>query len=361
MNSHYTVTEFADLAGVTVKALHHYDRLGLLCPRRSDSGYRLYLPRDLERLGQIVALKSAGLRLAQIRGLLERDSTAVADALGVQRQTLERKREELDRVIRAIRQVESGITMTTRPSGSRVLNRLIEAIDMQNDVDEMKRYFKTDAAWNRARPYLERWPSESWRDVFRDVHASLKDDPASDHAHSLAKRWDVLFRADTNGDFDLRAGLWRSWLEYEQWPESIKQRVAEFDYVAMWKFIAEVSWARVGPDGRSPDTVPGRAQDRASATKITLFRAIAESLDTDPGGHHTQQLIAQWRALLDQEVGDDEAMRARLLKAWANRKTLPAGFQRYVASLYDVPVETWARVADVLTRRGGSDAGPLPT
>jgi MerR family transcriptional regulator, thiopeptide resistance regulator len=361
MKSHYTVAEFAELADVTVKALHLYDRLGLLRPRRSNAGYRLYVSRDLERLEQIVALKSSGLRLEQIRVLLERDSAAVADVLRVQRQTLERKREELDRVIRAIEQVEASVTSPSGLSCSPVLNRLIEAIDMQNDVDAMKRFFKTDAAWNRARPYLERWPGEPWRDLFRDVQASLHEDPASDHARSLGTRWDVLFRADTNGDFAFRAGLWRSWLEYEQWPKLMKQRVAKFNFVALWKFIAEIAWARVGADGRFPDAAPGRAPDRVSASKINLFRAIAESLDSDPSGDHTQQLIAEWRALRDQEVGDDAATNTGLLKTLANPDEWPAGFRRYVASLYDMPVETWTKVADALVRRGGIDAGHVPT
>jgi predicted site-specific integrase-resolvase len=51
----YGVQEFAALAGVTVKALHHYDRLGLLKPRRTDAGYRLYSQRDLTRLKEISA------------------------------------------------------------------------------------------------------------------------------------------------------------------------------------------------------------------------------------------------------------------------------------------------------------------
>ena len=44
----YRVPEFAELAGVTVRALHHYDRLGLLKPRRADTGYRLYRLCDLK-------------------------------------------------------------------------------------------------------------------------------------------------------------------------------------------------------------------------------------------------------------------------------------------------------------------------
>ena len=73
----YRIHEFAHLAGVTVKALHHYDRLGLLTPRRSETGYRVYRECDLERLEQIVALKFLGLPLKQIRAVLERTKLAL--------------------------------------------------------------------------------------------------------------------------------------------------------------------------------------------------------------------------------------------------------------------------------------------
>ena len=63
----YQARQFANLAGVTVRTLHHYDRMGLLRPRRSQSGYRQYGDRDLERLEQIVALKFIGVSLGDIR------------------------------------------------------------------------------------------------------------------------------------------------------------------------------------------------------------------------------------------------------------------------------------------------------
>ena len=45
-----TIGEVAELAGVTVRTLHHYDELGLLCPsERSGAGYRLYSYEDLAR------------------------------------------------------------------------------------------------------------------------------------------------------------------------------------------------------------------------------------------------------------------------------------------------------------------------
>ena len=66
--------QFAELAGVTVRTLHHYDRLGLLRARRTEAGYRVYRESDLERLEQIVALKFVGLPLKRIKTLLDRDN-----------------------------------------------------------------------------------------------------------------------------------------------------------------------------------------------------------------------------------------------------------------------------------------------
>jgi DNA-binding transcriptional MerR regulator len=99
----YHVQEFAELAGVTVRALHHYDRLGLLKPRRTQAGYRLYGLRDLERLEQIVALKFLGIPLKQIRTLFSREAHALPEALRMQRRVLEEKRRLLDSAINAIR------------------------------------------------------------------------------------------------------------------------------------------------------------------------------------------------------------------------------------------------------------------
>lgn len=101
MRQLYKVHDSAALAGITVKALHHYDRLGLLRPQRTDAGYRVYTLRDLDRLEQIVALKFIGIPLKQIKSLLHRETLAVAQALRLQRRELEQKRRLIDRAIEA--------------------------------------------------------------------------------------------------------------------------------------------------------------------------------------------------------------------------------------------------------------------
>lgn len=71
----YRVSDFAEKAGITVRTLHHYDRLGLLKPSgRTEAGYRLYGERAFARLQQIVTLKFIGLPL-RARKLAERWSS----------------------------------------------------------------------------------------------------------------------------------------------------------------------------------------------------------------------------------------------------------------------------------------------
>ena len=52
------IKAFADLTGVSVRTLHHYDKIGLLKPSiRQANGYRLYSEADLLKQQQIIALK----------------------------------------------------------------------------------------------------------------------------------------------------------------------------------------------------------------------------------------------------------------------------------------------------------------
>jgi DNA-binding transcriptional MerR regulator len=87
-----TVGALARATGVTVRALHHYDRLGLLRPARDAAGRRRYGPADVRRLHQIIVLRSFGLPLSEIAQLL--DGTG-ADPRGLLRGQLRRTEEQL--------------------------------------------------------------------------------------------------------------------------------------------------------------------------------------------------------------------------------------------------------------------------
>lgn len=68
----WSVGEVAKVAGVTVRALHHYDRIGLLSPGgRTAAGYRRYEEADLERLRQILLYRELGFPLEEIATVLD--------------------------------------------------------------------------------------------------------------------------------------------------------------------------------------------------------------------------------------------------------------------------------------------------
>ncbi len=108
MDEGLRIGAFARRAGVTVRALHHYDRLRLLRPaRRSTRGYRLYADDDLVRLQQIVTLKALGFDLDRVAEILNAPGFDVRAALRAQIGILEDRRHRLDAALVALRYAES--------------------------------------------------------------------------------------------------------------------------------------------------------------------------------------------------------------------------------------------------------------
>jgi cob(I)alamin adenosyltransferase len=69
--SRWTIGELAKMARVSVRALRHYEDVGLLVPDRSEGGHRRYGAPDFARLRQIVALRELGLGLQHIAAWLD--------------------------------------------------------------------------------------------------------------------------------------------------------------------------------------------------------------------------------------------------------------------------------------------------
>ena len=95
----YHIKEAAQLSGVSVKTLHHYDKIGLLVPLKSENGYRIYSQEDLERLQVILYYKYLGFSLEKIAELLKEERTDLLPHLTRQLDYLTREREHLDTLI----------------------------------------------------------------------------------------------------------------------------------------------------------------------------------------------------------------------------------------------------------------------
>ena len=244
----YHVRAFADLAGVTVRALHHYDRLALLRPKRTRAGYRLYGLRELERLEQIVALKFLGLPLKQIKAVLDRDGRPLPEVLGAQRRALEEKRRRLDQAIGAIADAESSIR-PGQPLDPSVIKRIIRTIDAQEHSDMMKRYYSDEARAVLERRQREMTPaqraaaedgSRRWRALFADIEAALGDDPSSARARAFVDRWDALIHEFTQGNREIAEGLARTWSDRANWTAPMKELSEPFADPRIWEFIRKV-------------------------------------------------------------------------------------------------------------------------
>jgi DNA-binding transcriptional MerR regulator len=227
----FKAREFAKRAGVTVRTLHHYDRLGLLKPKqRSHAGYRLYSQRDFGRLEQIVVLKFLGMPLKQIRTVLETESKLPL-ALRRQQIVLAEKRRQLDKAIAAISSAQQSLDSSHEPDW-KLFQFIIQEIEMQNSMDWSKKYYtpeaqaKIEERKNLWSPELQEKVTKDWSALIADVEAVLGEDPAGSKAQALAARWRKLLEGFTGGDPEIQKGLNKMWGDQTNWPDATRRSYA---------------------------------------------------------------------------------------------------------------------------------------
>ena len=101
----YRIKHVADMAGVSVRTLHHYDHIGLLkAESASPAGYRLYGAAGLERLQQIMFFRELGFSLKEIKCILDNPGFDRKEALITHKRLLLEKRKRLDILIASVEQ-----------------------------------------------------------------------------------------------------------------------------------------------------------------------------------------------------------------------------------------------------------------
>ena len=142
----HTVGEVAALAGVTVRTLHHYDRIGLLAPSgRSENGYRLYAYGDLERLRQIRLLRELRFSLDAIGQMLDAPAYGRRNALEAQRDLLRERQERTERIIRGVDRALQAMEEETEMDRTEMFEGLEEFDHEQYRGEVEQRWGDTDA------------------------------------------------------------------------------------------------------------------------------------------------------------------------------------------------------------------------
>ena len=158
-----TVNEVSRLTGVSVRALHHYDKLGLLKPVSvTEAGYRLYDDSSLERLQSILLFRELQFPLRDIGGILDSPDFDRNKALDQQITLLEMRKEHLENLIAMARGI--------RLAGVRNLKDF-SAFDMKK-IDEYSRQAK--ASWDKTPEWKEYEQKSKGRT--RDQEQALAED-----------------------------------------------------------------------------------------------------------------------------------------------------------------------------------------
>jgi len=204
----YLVKEVAALSGVTVRALHHYDELGLLAPSgRSAAGYRLYNDDDLLRLQQILIGRELGLPLEAIRRSLDDPGFDRRAALLAQRAELAARAERTEDMVLAIdaalAALEDAVDKEDTYVGTKVdLKKIFDGFDHEKYEDEAKQRWGTTDAYKVSQ---RRWTSYTEADwlrckeeqgaIYAEAFAALKAGiaPDDERAMDVAERHRLSF------------------------------------------------------------------------------------------------------------------------------------------------------------------------
>lgn len=246
------IREVAKRMGLTSRALRFYEARGLLKPLRTYSGRRFYGRGELERIQQILALKRAGLSLAQIGKLTARGSMDLGSLVEAQLKIIEEREAELGHARTLLLSIKSRIDRgepvdaATFCSLVRQGDKFMEAEDWKKVTD---RYYTKEelAHWSERMKdapspnFDQEEYSRLWKELGDRVQAAIPKGPDSPEAQALYDEWQELlapFKAVASPE--MMAGATRLYEHLGEWEHDVP---APFTSEA-FRFIQEVGSKR---------------------------------------------------------------------------------------------------------------------
>lgn len=227
MDEIFDISEVARRTGLSSRALRFYEARGLVKPLRTASGRRAYGPGELERINQIVALKRAGLTLAQIQRLGGRGAIDLARLVEAQLEAIEARSAELAEARALLLAVQSRIERG-EPLDVATFCSLIRNGDVVMETENWKKVLEGHytpeelAHWARNPPpagFDQADYSRRWEELGARIEAALPLDPASEEAQAFVAEWKALlapFRAVASPEMMKgAAGFWQSGTAFE--------------------------------------------------------------------------------------------------------------------------------------------------
>jgi DNA-binding transcriptional MerR regulator len=273
------IKELSNLTGVSVRALHHYDKIGLLKPStRASNGYRYYSQKDLVTLQQITALKFFGFGLSQIKTMLQ-SQPGMLEHLQAQQEML---KEQVSHLQNAQEAMETTI-IRLKNAESFQWQDLIALIEGYRMSEELKKTWY-GRVLNQAQ--LAEWVAlkkqfpkefELYDKLIAQINSKQVGDPEGDDGEHVVK----------------------AFLDFEQKIKASAGRLRKLN-ADILRSIKEgkISDTPLSPEG---NLWLAKAQLAFFLKRIDqLYQDITDNLSADPAGTAGKKIARVWRDLVDE-------------------------------------------------------------
>jgi len=309
----FTVGQLAKLTGLTVRALHHYDAIGLLTPsQRSDSGYRLYTQADIVKLYRIQALQRFGLSLTEIETARVRAGATLPDLISQQLAALDTQIEQATTLRSQLTHLREVLARGDEPGTGEWLAavELITQYDKYCSPEELNRLIEHNQD-----------DTAAWQTLIADLRAATQSKlaPQNSQAQSLVQRWGTLMLQRVGGDKNL---LIKMKLAYAKdsgmqarmemqggiTPEMMQYLalVATHAHLALWsRYLSPVEIKRVN--------LTDAWQQKLLRANGALRNEMGAGSLPDSGPTHAA--LKEWDSLVDMFVAGDADLRCKVAEA----------------------------------------------
>ena len=192
-----TIGRVAELVGVSVRTLHHWDEIGLVSPAtRTWADYRVYRAADIERIQQVLLYRELGLSLSDVQAVLDDPDADVLAQLDRQRAVLSERLDRLRRMIAAVDRMKEAHMSEQKLTPEQQAEILGDGWDPAWQ-DEAQENWGDTPEWAQSEKIKARMGVDDWKRV-KEENDRLEADlaaamtagvqPGSEEANALAER-----------------------------------------------------------------------------------------------------------------------------------------------------------------------------
>lgn len=202
MDRTWKVGQLSKLTGITIRALHHYDEIGLLCPfTHTDTGHRLYSESDIIKLQQIISLKQLGFSLEEIKEMFNSDGYNPQEVIKIQLERLDEEiklKEELRNQLQELKEV---FDTWQKPTPEQFINATLLIVN-QSKYFTQEQHIRVKKQYDKLSTNNLKESSNKWNELIASLQAEMEKGSQTNSpiVINLAKKWQEGIDLFAGGD-----------------------------------------------------------------------------------------------------------------------------------------------------------------